>query len=418
VTRAVWLALAWLLVAVHPAAAQVPTPNTVGAGGGGGGTVAQGTAAATTDAAAWPIKIVFGSTQVDPRDVSDRAARALGKITFDGAQAVSQSGSWSFSLSNFPTTASTSAVAVRCVNTAGNAFESCAGSGGGGTLGQAVMASSSPVVIASDQSAIAVSGTFWQATQPVSGPLTDTQLRASVVPVSLASVPSHAVTNAGTFAVQVTSAPTTAVTGTFWQTTQPVSLASVPAHDVGSITTAITPGTAAANLGKAEDAAHASGDTGVMPLLVRKDSNSQLTSADGDYSPQAADAYGTTYMRSDHPNRIRCSTSAVSTAITVTALGGSCAAPGAGLSLYITDISFATSAAAATGADTFPTLKYGTGGTCGTGTTIFWGALTTANSTVVANLTTPIKIPANNEVCWIMTTAGSKFVVLTGFIAP
>jgi len=29
-----------------------------------------------------------------------------------------------------------------------------------------------------------VSGTFWQATQPVSGPLTDTQLRASAVPVS------------------------------------------------------------------------------------------------------------------------------------------------------------------------------------------------------------------------------------------
>jgi hypothetical protein len=29
-----------------------------------------------------------------------------------------------------------------------------------------------------------VSGTFWQATQPVSGPLTDTQLRATAVPVS------------------------------------------------------------------------------------------------------------------------------------------------------------------------------------------------------------------------------------------
>jgi hypothetical protein len=41
-----------------------------------------------------------------------------------------------------------------------------------------------------------------------------------------------AVTNAGTFAVQVTSAPTTPVTGTFWQATQPVSLASVPSHAV------------------------------------------------------------------------------------------------------------------------------------------------------------------------------------------
>ncbi len=36
-----------------------------------------------------------------------------------------------------------------------------------------------------------VSGTFWQATQPVSGPLTDAQLRASAVPVSgsLSSTP-------------------------------------------------------------------------------------------------------------------------------------------------------------------------------------------------------------------------------------
>jgi hypothetical protein len=65
--------------------------------------------------------------------------------------------------------------------------------------GQATMANSTPVVIASDQSA---------------------------VPTSLASVPSHPVTNAGTFAVQVTSAPTTAVTGTFWQATQPVSIAA------------------------------------------------------------------------------------------------------------------------------------------------------------------------------------------------
>lgn len=40
----------------------------------------------------------------------------------------------------------------------------------------------------------------------VDGPLTDTQLRATAVPVSLASVPSHPVTNAGTFAVQVSSA--------------------------------------------------------------------------------------------------------------------------------------------------------------------------------------------------------------------
>jgi hypothetical protein len=35
-------------------------------------------------------------------------------------------------VANFPTTASTSAISVRCVNTAGNAFETCGGTGGSG----------------------------------------------------------------------------------------------------------------------------------------------------------------------------------------------------------------------------------------------------------------------------------------------
>jgi hypothetical protein len=43
------------------------------------------------------------------------------------------------------------------------------------TLGQKVMASSMAVTIASDQSAVPVSGTFWQATQPVSGTVTANQ---------------------------------------------------------------------------------------------------------------------------------------------------------------------------------------------------------------------------------------------------
>ena len=72
--------------------------------------------------------------------------------------------------------------------------------------------------------AVAVTGTFWQATQPVSGPLTDAQLRATAVPVSTGTV---AVT--GTFwqATQPVSGTfwqaTQPVSGTFWQATQPVS---------------------------------------------------------------------------------------------------------------------------------------------------------------------------------------------------
>ncbi len=109
---------------------------------------------------------------------------------------------------------------------------------------------------------------------------------------------------------------------------------------------------------------------------------------------------------------------AVSTATTIQAIGGSCAAPGANLSLYITDIVFGTSAAAGTAADSFPTLKSGTGGTCGANTAVVFQALTTANSTIVANYSSPKKISTNNELCWIMSTAGSKTIEIRGFIAP
>lgn len=67
---------------------------------------------------------------------------------------------------------------------------------------------------------------------PVSGPLTDTELRASAVPVSLASVPSHAVTNAGTFAVQAAQSGTwniTNVSGTVSLPTGAATAAKQPA---------------------------------------------------------------------------------------------------------------------------------------------------------------------------------------------
>ncbi len=69
-------------------------------------------------------------------------------------------------------------------------------------------------------SALAVSGTFWQATQPVSGTFWQ-----ATQPVSLAS------------------APTTPVTGTFWQATQPVSVAATLATSAPTL----TKGTQAAN---------------------------------------------------------------------------------------------------------------------------------------------------------------------------
>jgi len=69
-----------------------------------------------------------------------------------------------------------------------------------GTFWQATQPVSGSVSVSNFPATQPVSGTFWQATQPVSGPLTDAQLRAAAVPVS----------------------------GTFWQATQPISAASLP----------------------------------------------------------------------------------------------------------------------------------------------------------------------------------------------
>jgi len=56
--------------------------------------------------------------------------------------------------------------------------------------------------------------------------------------------------------------------------------------------TTIVPGTGATNLGKAEDAASVDGDTGVMILAKRVDTASTQTTTDGDYTTPVANANG------------------------------------------------------------------------------------------------------------------------------
>ena len=73
-------------------------------------------------------------------------------------------------------------------------------------------------------------------------------------------------------------------------------LAANSGVDIGDVdVTSIIPGTGATNLGKAEDAAHSSGDTGVMPLAVRNDDIAALGGADGDYAPLQVNAAGALY---------------------------------------------------------------------------------------------------------------------------
>lgn len=123
--------------------------------------------------------------------------------------------------------------------------------------------------------------------------------------------------------------------------------------------------------------------------------------------------HGPTQAQTNRGEPFRCVVT-VSTATTIQAVGAPCnAVPGQVLN--ITDIFFSASATGIA-ADAFPTLKYGTGTTCGTGTTIFWGALSAAAFVTPQTFQTPIRLPANVDVCWISSTAGSKFLVISGFL--
>lgn len=162
-------------------------------------------------------------------------------------------------------------------------------------------------------------------------------------PVSIAgtvTVASHAVTNAGTFVVQENGAALTALqlidnlvlaedaahvtadpgvqmlavrkatpatlsntdgdyeplqisVGRLWVSATIDAALPAGSSNIGDVDVlSLIPGTAATNLGKAEDAVAASGDTGVMALAVRNDVPAALAGTTLDYIPLTTDALG------------------------------------------------------------------------------------------------------------------------------
>lgn len=70
-------------------------------------------------------------------------------------------------------------------------------------------------------------------------------------------------------------------------------LAANSGIDIGDVdVTSVVPGTAATNLGKAEDAAHTTGDVGVFSLGVRNDTLADVTTTSADYSQMSTDLKG------------------------------------------------------------------------------------------------------------------------------
>lgn len=119
-----------------------------------------------------------------------------------------------------------------------------------------VNASGAAVPVTDNGGSLTVDGTV-----TATGPLTDTELRASAVPVSLAAVPSHAVTNAGTFAVQESGSALTAL-----------QLIDDTVY--------------------AEDVAAQAADKGIAVLAVRRDADTSLVGTDNDYANLQVNANG------------------------------------------------------------------------------------------------------------------------------
>ena len=267
---------------------------------------------------------------------------------------------------------------------------------------------------------IAVTGTFYQATQPVSAAslplpsgaataanqatliakdfatqttlaalLAELQLKADLTetqPVSLASVPSHAVTNAGTFAVQESGGALTA-------------LQIMDDWDNGASDGASVSG----------DVAHDAADAG-EPVKV----GYKAVLFDGSAPPAAAvaendrvngigDEYGRQYVNDVHPNywEVSADYSAAQTNASIKV------APGAGLSLYITDISISNGATAGN-----ITLLNGSGGA------VKYEIYPAINGGAVDNRRTPIKLSANTALLITSTTVTTHSVNISGFIAP
>jgi hypothetical protein len=100
-----------------------------------------------------------------------------------------------------------------------------------------------------------------------------------------------------------------------------ITIASNAAARDGLVTSvaisSIVPGGSATTLGKVEDAAAASGDTGVFGLGVRNDALATPTSTDGDYSQFSVDARGAQFV-----NPAAFTYSNISTAATTTVKSG------------------------------------------------------------------------------------------------
>jgi hypothetical protein len=210
-------------------AASLPLPS-------GASTAAKQPALGSAGAASADVLTVQGIASMTALKVDGSAVTqpVSGTVTATGPLTDTQlrASNVGVSVNNFPTTASSSSVSVRCVNAAGSAFESCAG-GSGGTTGQQTMANSAPVVIASDQSSVPI-----LQSQPArtTGTLTSTTCPGTgCVSVATTGYGSATVTVSGTYSVTAVFEFSTDGGTTYFPTTCTRTDAAVQETTTGAI---------------------------------------------------------------------------------------------------------------------------------------------------------------------------------------
>lgn len=197
-----------------------------------------------------------------------------------------------------------------------------------------------------------------------------------IVTMPTVTVNAHAVTNAGTFATQVDGAALTAL--------QLID-DTVFADDVG-YTLSTSKGTVLAGVAVQTD--------GTDPTAV---------SAEADVAALRTDMQRNLIVNQTHPRfwHVSADYGAAQTNTSVKA------APGASLSLYITDLQISNGATAGN-----ITLLDGSGGT------VLYELYPAINGGAVLTLRSPIKLTANTALCITSTTVTTHSIFVSGYVAP
>ena len=188
-------------------------------------------------------------------------------------------------------------------------------------------------------------------------------------------------------------------------------VAALPAgtNNIGDVDVlSVVPGTAATNLGKAEDGGHTTGDTGVFALGVRNDTpNTALAGTDLDYIALAT--YRTGAIRtaipeedfaalgSNHVKKYLASTGAVTDGIVWS--------PAAGKRWYVTDMIITTSAAATV------TIE----DDVAAGDVVVLALDLAANSGIAHHFATPLFSQEDAADLLITTSAGNSKITVVGY---